>query len=365
MPRLNPPFRAEHIGSLLRPPELLRAREAHQAKQLTTAALRGEEDKAIRSVVAMQEEVGLKVVTDGEFRRSKYTESFTTSGLSGVEIEDVQSGWSAKAPPGIPVVTGLIRRQGSTNIESFAFLKSVTKVTPKITLPGPCYIHFRAGRQHIDKGAYPNLSTFWEDLITAYNAEINSLAQAGCRYLQLDETSFAKFGDPKIRESLTARGDPWEALLEHYIDVMNAVLSAAPSDMRIGMHLCRGNSGGGWQASGGYDTVADKVFRKLKLNFYFLEYDSPRAGGFEPLRSMPDDRVVVLGLVSTKTGELEPESLLAERVREASKYISLDRLAISPQCGFASSQRGNPLTIEQEIAKLRRVVDVSRKFWNE
>ena len=365
MARINPPYRAEHIGSLLRSTELLRAREAHQAKQLTASQLREEEDKAIRSVVAMQEEVGLKVVTDGEFRRSKYTESFTTSGLSGIGIEDVQGGWSTNAPPGIPVVNGLIRRQGSTNVESFAFLKSVTKVTPKITLPGPCYIHFRAGRKHIDKGAYPDLSAFWEDLITAYKAEINSLADAGCRYLQLDETSFAKFGDPKIRESLTARGDPWEALLEQYIDVTNAVVSAAPSDMRIGIHLCRGNSGGGWQASGGYDMVAEKVFGKLKLNFYFLEYDSPRAGGFEPLRRLPDDKVVVLGLVSTKTGKLEPESLLMDRIREASKHISLDRLAISPQCGFASSQRGNPLTIEQEIAKLRRVVDVSRKFWNE
>jgi 5-methyltetrahydropteroyltriglutamate--homocysteine methyltransferase len=367
---LNPPFRAEHIGSFLRPPELIAARAAFEAGKLDAAALRKLEDEAIRGVVRLQEEIGLKVVTDGEYRRDSYSDNFTNNGLAGVEAEWVGDGdWTYHDVSGgtkkarVPMVKDRIRWDNSRNVEDFKFVASVAKAMPKMTLPGPAYIHYRSGRANISKDVYPDLDLFWSDLVAAYHVEFKKLAEAGCRYVQLDETSLAKLGDPKIRNALARRGDDWEKLLDVYLDAINAVVDGAPAGMRIGMHLCRGNNQGHWQAEGGYDVIAEKLFKKAKIAFYFLEYDSPRAGGFEPLRQLPADKVVVLGLISTKVAELEPAELLRKRLAEAFTYAPKEQLAISPQCGFASAHQGNKLSVEQQIAKLKRVIEMAQETW--
>ena len=326
---MTPPFRAEHIGSFLRPPELLQARAEHEAGRLSDAGLRVAEDAAIRGFVALQRRLGLRVATDGEFRRSTYTANFTTSGLTGVVAEQTGEGeWSYTDASGhkergrLPAVQARIRWSGSHNAEDFSFLKSVAQdaspdVTPKITLPGPCYIHFRAGRARISREVYPDLDDFWSDLVAAYEIELARLSDAGCRYVQLDETSIAKLGDPKIRDALAARGDAWEALLDRYIATINAIVARAPKGMSVGMHLCRGNRMGHWQAAGGYDLVAEKVFRDIAIDFFFLEYDSERAGTFEPLKTLPAHKSVVLGLVSTKVPELQnPSEHLMARIQD-------------------------------------------------
>ena len=371
-PAPNPPYRAEHIGSFLRPPELLDAREACAAGKMPVAALRQTEDAAIAAFVQLQEQLGFGVVTDGEFRRGTYTANFTTSGLTGIDAEHVGEGeWSYRDASGhrlrgrLPAVHGRIRRDRSGNAADFAFLKSVaTTATPKMTMPGPCYIHFRAGRARISREVYPDLALFWSDLIAAYRGELQSLADAGCRYLQFDETSIAKLGDPAIRAALAARGDDWDTLLDTYIDVINDVVAGAPGDLRIGMHLCRGNRMGHWQAEGGYDLVAERLFRRVNIDFFFLEYDSARAGGFEPLALVPEHKRVVLGLISTKTAELEDQEALCARIRACARYIDLDRLGVSPQCGFSSSDRSNKImSREQGIQKLGCVVGVARRTW--
>jgi len=368
---LNPPFRAEHIGSFLRPPELLAARAAHEAGTLSVAALRAEEDLAIREFVHLQEQLGFAVVTDGEFRRSTYTANFTTSGLTGVTAEQTGEGqWSYTDASGhkergrLPRVHDRIRWSNSPNAADFAFLKSIARVTPKITLPGPCYIHFRAGRARISRDVYPDLADFWSDLVAAYAVELDKLHTAGCRYVQLDETSLAKLGDPNIRAALEARGDEWQELLDTYLAVIDAVAKRAPSDMRIGLHLCRGNRMGHWQAEGGYDVVAGKLFRDVSIDFFFLEYDSERAGSFAPLRALPDHKVAVLGLISTKVAELEPAERLAARIDDCARFVDRERLAISPQCGFSSSDKGNTImSPEQAVAKLARVVEMAHRTW--
>jgi 5-methyltetrahydropteroyltriglutamate--homocysteine methyltransferase len=367
----RPPFRAEHIGSFLRPPALLDARDEHAAGRLSAEALREAEDTAIRDFVALQERLGFQAVTDGEFRRSTYTENFTTSGLSGVSAEQTGEGaWAYTDASGhrerarVLSVNGPIRWQSSANDRDFAFIKGVTGRMAKMTLPGPCYIHFRAGRERISRDVYPRLEDFWSDLVAAYVAELHALAEAGCRYVQLDETSLAKLGDPKIREALEARGDPWEALLDRYLAVINAIVAQAPQDIQVGMHLCRGNRMGHWQAEGGYDAVANKVFRGLAIDFFFLEYDSERAGTFEPLALVPDQKSIVLGLVSTKVAELEPADQLAARIQDCARYVGLDRLGLSPQCGFSSSEKANKImTYDQAVAKLRRVAEVADRMW--
>jgi len=367
----NPPFHAEHIGSFLRPAVLLAARDAHAAGRLSAEALRAAEDAAIRDFVALQESLGFQAVTDGEFRRSTYTENFTTSGLSGIAAEQTGDGaWAYADASGhrerarILSVNGPIRWHASTNAWDFAFLRGVTGRTAKMTLPGPCYIHFRAGRERISRDVYPRLEDFWSDLIAAYAAELRALADAGCRYVQLDETSIAKLGDPKIREALAARGDSWQPLLDQYLSVINAIVGQAPPDLRIGMHLCRGNRMGHWQAAGGYEAVADKVFRRLAIDFFFLEYDSERAGTFEPLALVPEHKSIVLGLVSTKVADLEPADYLVARIRDCARYVGLGRLGLSPQCGFSSSEKANRImTYDQAVAKLRRVAEVANKVW--
>jgi len=370
---LHPPFRAEHIGSFLRPMALLAARAARLAGRLADAELRAAEDKAISAFVAMQEKLGFQVVTDGEFRRSTYTSNFTTEGLTGVTAEHkTGDAWSYtnaaghKEPARVPAVHARIRWNNSRNAQDFAALARVTRVLPKITLPGPCYIHFRAGRAGISRDAYPDLADFWQDIVTAYGIELEKLAEAGCHYLQLDETSIAKFGDEKIRNALAARGDNWEELLEHYIEVINAIVTRAPGGMRIGLHLCRGNRMGHWQAEGGYDIVADKLFNTCAIDFFFLEYDSERAGSFEPLKAIPEYKSVVLGLLSTKSAALEDEEFLLGRIRDAARVVGLERLALSPQCGFSSSDGANTIMSEEQArAKLACVVGVARKVWGE
>ncbi len=312
-----PPFRAEHIGSLLRPPELLRARERYAAGQLDRNGLRAIEDQAIRDVVRLQEAVGLKVVTDGEFRRGTYSDSFTSAGLSGVTIELTEDeGWTRSQSHGhrmarrIPKVVSRIEWAGAHNAEDFRFLKSVTTATPKITLPGPCYIHYRAGRANISREVYPDLDAFWSDLVAAYHQEMRSLAQAGCSYLQIDETSLVKLGDPRVRSLLAERGDDWRDLLKSYIAAVNAVVAGAPAGMTIGIHICRSQDPS-WQADIGYDPIAQPLFNDMQVDAYFLEYDNVRAGTFAPLRAVPQDKFVVLGLVASKLPEIETRRVLA------------------------------------------------------
>lgn len=369
-PPHNPPFRAEHVGSFLRPPALLAARARHAAGALSDDDLRVAEDEAIRGVVALQESLGLQSITDGEYRRGSYSESFTTSGIAGVAAEFSGGGaWAyanrrgEKTAARVPTVFARLEWTGSRNATDFAFLRSLTDRLPKMTLPGPAYIHYRAGREHISRDVYPDLDGFWADLAACYHKELKSLAEAGCTYVQLDETSLAKLGDPKIRDALSDRGDDWRDLLEIYTDAINAVVRGAPKEMRIGLHLCRGNNRGHWQAEGGYDVIAETLFRKVDIDFYFLEYDTPRAGSFEPLAAVPDGKTIVLGLVSTKTGELEPADLLQRRIEEASRHIPLDRLCLSPQCGFASAEQGNEITPDQQAAKVKRVVEIAREVW--
>jgi len=367
----DPPFRVEHIGSLLRPPELHAARAGRAAGRIDDATLRAVEDAAIRKAVALQLELGFSAITDGEQRRSAYSDSFTVDAFGGVSIGGTMDGnWTYSDATGrttegrVPRVTDRLVLRQPVNVENFRHLASLAMAgMPKITLPGPCYIHFRAGRANISRTAYPDLDLFWQDLVDAYRFELAALHEAGCRYVQLDETSIAKLGDPRIRDGLKGRGDDWTTLLDLYTDVINRIVSAAPAGMHIGLHLCRGNKAGSWQAESGYDDVAAKLFRKLAVRFYFLEYDSPRAGGFGPLREVPDDKTVVLGLVSTKTSTLESADALKRRIEEASRYMPLDRLAVSPQCGFASAEEGNALSAADQAAKLRLVVQVAREVW--
>jgi 5-methyltetrahydropteroyltriglutamate--homocysteine methyltransferase len=367
---MNPPFRAEHIGSLLRPPSLLCAREEHADGRLNRAQLDKIEKDSIRDVVRMQEDAGLQVITDGEFRRGTYSDSFTSSGISGVSIQlTEEQGWSKSGTHGhrtarrIPAVVDRVVWKGPQNAADFRYLKSLTSRTPKITLPGPCYIHYRAGRTNISRDAYPDLDGFWADLVKAYVQEMQSLADAGCTYLQLDETSLVKLGDPRARELLQERGDDWRDLLKIYIGVINAVVAGAPRGMMVGVHICRSQDPS-WQANVGYDPIAEAIFNEMKVGIYFLEYDNARAGGFEPLRAVPPGKTVVLGLVASKVNELESADLLKRRIEEASRYLKLDQLALSPQCGFSTSANENVgVSAEMQQAKLVRVVEVSREVW--
>ncbi len=365
----DPPFRAELIGSMIRPPALKAARADFANGRIDAEALRAAEDTAIREAVALQEAAGFRVVTDGEFRRATYSDSFTTHGLTGLrEGADIRGRFAYHDASGdeigqrVPCIVDRLGWAGPTNVADFSFLASITKAMPKVTLPGPAYIHFRAGRENISRDVYPDLDDFWTDLIAAYHAEIGALAEAGCRYVQIDETSIAKLGDPEIREGLAARGDDWRDLLAIYTDAINALVDGMPEGVALGMHLCRGNKAGHWQAAGGYDDVAEALFRKLRIRFYFLEYDSERAGSFAPLAALPDDKVVVIGAMTTKSGTLESMEALKGKIAEAARYVDRERLAISPQCGFSSSVEG-VMSLEQEKAKLDRLVAVARDLW--
>jgi 5-methyltetrahydropteroyltriglutamate--homocysteine methyltransferase len=367
-----PPFRAEHIGSLVRPAALLQARKEHAAGKLDRAGLTAVENDAIGDVVKLQEDVGLQVVTDGEFRRGTYSDSFTRSGITGVSVEMTEDrGFTKSDTHGhrmarrIPKVVDRIVWKGPQNAADFRYLKSVTTRTPKITLPGPCYIHYRAGREHISRDVYPDLDAFWADLVQAYIEEMRSLAEVGCTYLQIDETSLVKLGDPRVRELLAERGEDWRDLLRIYIGVINAVVAGAPRGMTLGIHICRSQDPS-WQANVGYDPIAQAMFNDMNIGIYFLEYDNARAGGFEPLQFLPAGKVVVLGLVASKVPELESADLLKRRIEDASRYVKLEQLALSPQCGFSTSAAEHVGVNEaMETAKLARIVEVAREVWGD
>ena len=367
--RTIPPFRADHVGSLLRPPELIAARQKFGRNEITAEALRKIEQESVRAVVKMQEEIGLQLATDGEYQRSSWHRDFLQQ-IGNVRMVEnklklrfhTHEGDTEMAPPGFRV-EGKLHRPHPIFVEHFKFLKSVCHVTPKITIPSPSNIHFRGGREMISREAYPEMEAFYADLATVYREEIADLAAAGCTYFQLDEVNFAYLCDPNLREQVRSIGENPDTLPQTYAKLLNATIAGRPKNMVAAMHLCRGNSRSAWIAEGGYDPVAEVLFNAVNVDGYFLEYDSPRAGDFAPLRFVPKGKTVVLGLVTTKTPQLENKDDLKRRIDEAAKYCPLDQLALSPQCGFASVLEGNKLTVVDEIAKLKLILDVAREVW--
>ncbi|MFI5351412.1 MAG: 5-methyltetrahydropteroyltriglutamate--homocysteine S-methyltransferase [Candidatus Binatales bacterium] len=365
----QPPFRSDHVGSLLRPQAVLAAREHREAGLITAAELRQVEDEAIRSAVKMQEEIGLQGITDGEYRRGSWHMDFLyqIGGVTRVKDQLKVRFHNAKGDleftPAALRITGKLKAERCIFGESFGFLKSVTSATPKLSIPSPSMMHYRGGRAAIDATVYPEMEEFWQDLGKAYADQIEALGRAGCTYLQLDDTSLAYLNDPAQREYVASLGGDGERQHLTYIRLINSALAKKPSDMTVCTHMCRGNFRSSWVASGGYDHVAEALFGELKVNGFFLEYDDARSGGFEPLRFVPKGKTVVLGLVSTKTGALEEKDDLKRRVEQAAKYVPLDRLCISPQCGFSSTVEGNTLTVDDQWAKLRLVVETAREIW--
>jgi len=369
MERPEPPFRADHVGSLIRPQALVEARRAVMAGTKPAQELRAMEDQAIREVVKLQEELGLHSITDGEFRRTSYLTEFLNP--LGVELRSGQStdliyhdDEGRTAPATLAVVNRRIGWTGSPNVASFVFLKGITRRTPKVTIPAPTQVHLFAGRDGISRSVYPDIDAFWDDMVAAYRAELRALGEAGCRYVQLDETSIPKLADPAIRDVLGARGQEWRQVLAKYIDVMNRIIRAAPAGMVVALHHCRGNNAGMWQSREGYEAVAEPMFATLEAKSYLLEYDTPRAGDFAPLRFLPKDKVAVLGLVSTKTNQVETADGLKRRIDEAARHVPLDRLCLGPQCGFSCGFAGSTLTYDSQVQKLQRIVEVARAVWD-
>ena len=370
MSRVNPPFRADHVGSLLRPPALIEARDRQRAGAISKNELRQIEDTHIRDVVKKQRDAGLKSVTDGEFRRTFFHIDF----LEQVEGVTVTGGIETKfhsktgvidfAPPQLSV-TGKLRHVADIQRADFEFLKSVTTETPKVTIPSPTMVHFRGGRKAIDIHAYPDMDDFFRDLARCYRDEIDSLYRAGCRYLQLDDTNLAYLCDPKLREGARERGLDPDHLPREYAGLINSVIDGRPTDLTVAIHLCRGNFKSAWVAEGGYEPVAEVLFNELHVDAYFLEYDDERAGDFKPLRFVPKDKTVVLGLLTTKLGTLEPRETLLSRITDAARFMALEQMCLSPQCGFSSTVEGNQISEEQQWAKVRRIVDVSREVWGD
>lgn len=368
MTKLNPPFRFEHIGSLLRPPEVMQARRKRAAGQISAAELRAVEDKAIAAAIKKEESVGLNSITDGEFRRAYFHLDFLQQ-LEGVSVTGgIAANPEAKpskdgfTPPRLSV-TGKLRHTRNIQVDDFKFLKAHTKRTPKVSIPSPTMVHFRGGRKAIDIEAYPDLGEFFEDLAQCYRDEIRALYDAGCRYIQLDDTNLAYLCDPKLREAAAERGDDPNDLPHRYAELVNAALQGRPDDLTVGVHLCRGNYRSTWFAQGGYEPVAEVLFKELNVDAYFLEYDDERSGDFSPLRFVPENKVVVLGLVTTKTARLESRAVVIERIDEAARYVSLERLCLSPQCGFSSTVEGNELTEDDQWAKLELVVNAAHEVW--
>ncbi len=369
--RSRPPFRADHVGSLLRPQQLVAAREQYREGHLSSEGLRAVEEAAIREAVAQQQDIGLQSVTDGEFRRAYWHVDFLT-GFSNVEQvpSPVKVSFHSEAgdiemQPSALRVSGRLGRPQPIFVDHFRFLKSIARALPKQTLPSPSILHFRGGRGAIDSKAYPDLEAFYDDLARLYAAEIADLAAAGCRYLQLDDVNLAYLCDPKFRDQARAIGEDPSQLPHRYARLINRSIAGRPADMVICLHLCRGNFESSWLAEGGYEPVAETLFNEIEADGYFLEYDSPRAGDFSPLRLVPRGKTVVLGLVTSKRAALEPAADLARRIDEAARHLPLEQLALSPQCGFASAGRGNKLSREEQFAKLRRVVEVARQVWGD
>jgi 5-methyltetrahydropteroyltriglutamate--homocysteine methyltransferase len=360
------PCRADHVGSLLRPAVLKEARQQHAAGTLSAEALRAVEDQCIQEAIAMQEAIGLQAVTDGEYRRAFWHYDFL-AGLDGVEMMEIASGVQFSGQAQLrPIALGVTARLDYTTnhmVDHFTFTRAHTRVTPKQSIPSPTALHYRSGRQAIATAVYPDIEVFFHDLGLAYQKAIAAFARAGCTYLQLDEVYLAYLCDPQQHTELRARGEEPERLLQQYVQLINLAIAQRPAEMTLAMHLCRGNFRSSWIAQGGYEPVADLLFNSLGIDVYFMEYDSERAGGFEPLRFVPRHKTVVLGLVTSKTGELEDKDALKRRIDAAAQYVALEQLALSPQCGFASTEEGNLLTYEQQRAKLALVVEVAQEVW--
>src|SRR5258707_10329130 len=367
MQRTTPPFRADHVGSLLRSPILLVARQQRERGEISAAALKLVEDHEIRALIRKQEAAGLKSITDGEYRRASWQTDFLTA-LDGVESYLGERKFKFKGPQPRPILLRINKTLGGYTphpmLEHFKFVKAHTQATPKMTIPSPSTLHFRYGREAVPDAIYPSMDDFYRDLGTTYRKAVRAFADAGCRYLQLDEVNLTYLCDPELRKQVTARGDDPDKLPMVYADMINAAISDIPDDMTISMHLCRGNFRSTFVASGGYEPVAEILFNTIKVHGYFMEYDTARAGGFEPLRFVPKGKTVVLGLVTTKSGQLESRDELKRRIEEASKYVDIDQLALSPQCGFASTEEGNLLADEEQWAKLRMIVELADEIWS-
>jgi 5-methyltetrahydropteroyltriglutamate--homocysteine methyltransferase len=370
MARTEPPFRADHVGSLLRPERLLKAREEFAENRITADKLRAVEDDAVRDVVRMQEEVGLRSATDGEFRRASWHMDFiyALDGISKVEGDIVVHFHNPNGD--IDYTPAALKVDGELGVhepifgDHFKFLRdTVTTNTPKLTIPSPSMVHYRGGAAAIDTDVYPSTDDFWRDLTAAYAKQVRLVHELGCTYLQFDDTSLAYLNDPEQRQMMAERGEDAEHLHIAYIRHINEALANRPEGMTITTHMCRGNFQSSWVAEGGYDFVAEALFNELGVDGFFLEYDDERSGGFEPLRFVPKGKMVVLGLVTTKRGELEEKDALKRRIEDAGRYIDVDQLCLSPQCGFSSTVEGNLLSYDDEVAKLRRIVEVAEEVW--
>jgi 5-methyltetrahydropteroyltriglutamate--homocysteine methyltransferase len=363
-----PPFRADHVGSFLRPASLLEAREKHVAGQIDADALREAEDEAIAGIVRMQEEVGLRSITDGEFRRNAFHTDFLRH-LDGVAITRApklqitkNDGEKSFAPPVITVVDK-VRHGHDIERANFEYLRSITGQTPKVTVPSPTMLHFRGGREAISSEIYPDLEEFYADVATAYASELQSLGEAGCNYVQMDDTNLAYLCDTTQREKARERGLDPDQLPRDYARFINMAIADRPEGMVTAVHLCRGNFRSSWAAEGGYEPVAEVLFNELAIDAYFLEYDDARSGDFAPLRFVPKNKIVVLGLVTTKFDTMEDRDDILRRIEAAAKYLPVEQMCLSPQCGFSSTVKGNDIAVESQAAKLRLVVDVAREVW--
>jgi 5-methyltetrahydropteroyltriglutamate--homocysteine methyltransferase len=369
--RTIPPFRADHVGSLIRPDALIEARGAAERGDIAAAELARVQQAAIRDVVRLQHDLGLKVVTDGEYNRQSWQRDFLLK-IGNVKPMASQltvrfhsaAGPRDHTPPSLQVV-GKLSRPAGIFVDDFKYLVSIVppEMTAKVTIPSPTVVHFRGGRGAIDARAYPDMAAFYEDLAAVYRAEIADLAAAGCRYLQIDEVNLAYLCDPELRRQVASLGEDPDSLPSTYAKLLNAAIADRPRDMTVCMHLCRGNFAGAWIAEGGYEPVADLLFNAIGVDGYFLEYDSPRAGDFSPLRFLPRGKIAVLGLVTTKSPKLETKDELKRRIDEASRYAPIEQLALSPQCGFSSGIGGNAMTVDDEIRKLTLVVETAREVW--
>jgi 5-methyltetrahydropteroyltriglutamate--homocysteine methyltransferase len=362
----TPPFRVDHIGSLLRPPELIEARHKLREGKITEEELRAIEDRAIRGVVKLQEDIGLHAVTDGEFRRGAFFSHFVKS-VDGMTVKPTpfmfsnDAGDTAQAYA--PYASGRLKRSKDITTREFKFVQTLTRCTPKVTMPAPPYVNFLGGRERVDQKAYSDLAAYFADLSRVYREEFEELGRLGCKFVQLDEVPLAMMEDQGVNAKIRSLGEDPEQLIEAYVHAIADAVRDKPDDMVIGMHLCRGNYRGRWLATGGYGRVAERIFNIQGIDVFFLEYDSPRAGDFSPLKFLPKGKMVLLGMISSKTAALEEKPMLLRRIDEAAKVAPIKQLGISPQCGFATNLTGSPLTQENQISKLQLVVDIGRQVW--
>jgi len=365
MHKINPPFRAEHVGSFLRPQELKDARAKHEAGAIDDAELKTIEDKAIERVIRLQEENGLQSITDGEFRRAFWHYDFLQA-LKGVETYYADQGIQFKGAALKPIMLRVKEKLDFADhpmVEHYRFVQAHATKMPKMTIPSPTALHFRFGRKAVPEAIYPKMEDFYRDLGAAYAKAVRAFADAGCKYLQLDEVYLAYLCDPEQREGLRQRGEDPETLPKTYAKLINDSIAQAPADMLIGMHLCRGNFRSTYVASGGYEPVAEILFNDINVHAYFMEFDTERAGGFEPLRFVPKNKTVVLGLITSKTGKLESKDEIKRRIDEAAKFVPMEQLCLSPQCGFSSTEEGNLLTEDEQWKKVRLVREIADEVW--